>query len=89
MEGIEKKEIDWKWRKDKESEYDGKYEGQMENGRPHGLGRWKGVVYDLAEGDTTVEGEWKNGQLHGKVVVNWSDGDCQEYEAKDGKMHGK
>ena len=37
----------------------------------------------------TFEGEWKNGELHGKVVENSRNGGHQEYEAKDGKIHGK
>ena len=80
MEGIEKKKIKWQWTANNGSKYNGNYEGQVKDNQPHGLGKW---VRD--DGKQTVEGEWKDGQLNGKAVVNWSDGDRSEYEAKDGK----
>ena len=84
MEGIKKKEIKWKWEYNLGDKSDGKYEGEVKDNKPHGLGKW---VSD--DGEWTVEGEWKDGQLNGKAVQNWSDGNRQEYEAKDGKHNGK
>ena len=43
------------------------------------MGRWKNEY-----GNWTVEGEWKDGLLNGKVVEYW-DAHRDEYEAKDGK----
>ena len=40
------------------------------------------------DGDRTIEGEWKDGQLDGKVIEKWKE-DSDEYEAKDGKINGK
>ena len=45
---------------------DGKYEGEVKGGVPHGLGEWKedGI-------NSTVEGEWEDGLLNGRVVENY------------------
>ena len=64
---MERRNIKWKWTTNK---YDGKYEGQVKGGVPHGLGKWK-----RDGGDWTVEGEWEDGLLNGRVVENYSDGD--------------
>ena len=45
------------------------------NGIPNGLGKWKGLYNQI------VEGEWKDGQLNGKAILNW-DGGYSEYEVK-------
>ena len=79
MEKVEKKEIKWQWTANNGKKFDGKYEGEAKNNKPHGLGKWAND-----DGYPTVEGEWKDGQLHGKAVENW-DGTRDEYEAKDGK----
>ena len=62
----------------------GTYEGGMKGKKPHGVGRWT-----RDDGEETVEGEWKDGQLDGKVVQNWSGGDRWEYESKSGMINGK
>ena len=62
----------------------GKYEGQVQNGKPHGLGIWQGD-----DGKYKVEGEWNNGRYHGRAVHISSNGDHFEYETKDGKFNGK
>ena len=57
---MEMKNIQWKF-----SASGGKYEGQVKGGVPHGLGKWK------ADGQNwTVEGEWEDGLLNGRVVEN-------------------
>ena len=45
-------------------------------------GKWKQEGYNH-----TVEGEWKNGQLHSKPTFSGSEY-LQEFEAKDGKNNG-
>ena len=58
--------------------YEGEVKGWMSS-HPHGVGKW------TRDGDeVTVEGEWKDGLLNGKAVMNW-DGYRDEYEARDGK----
>ena len=44
------------------------------------MGKWKSNYRDKA-----VEGEWKDGQLHGKAVENNNFGNRDEYEVKEGK----
>ena len=83
MEKMEKKKINWEWKDNYGDKRNGKYEGEVKNNKPHGLGKWKN---DL--NCPRAKGEWKDGQLNGKVVVNW-DGIQDEYEAKDGKINGK
>ena len=77
MEAAHKQTRPWQW----ETNRDGEYSGQWEGDKPHGVGRWKGRY--------TVEGEWRDGRLHGHAVENWSNGNRGEYEFKDGKIHGK
>ena len=48
----------------------------------HGVGKWK------YNGDETVEGEWKDGRLHGYIVQTNQTG-YFEYEAKDDGYNGK
>ena len=79
MEQIKKEKINWKC----DSIGTGTYEGGVKNGMPDGLGRWK-----ADDGENTVEGEWKNGQVNGKVIDK-RNGYRVEYEAKNGKKNGK
>ena len=84
MEAAHKQTRPWQWEGNWGDKFDGEYSGQWEGDKPHGVGvgRWK----DRYE---TVEGEWRDGRLHGHAVQNHSDGDRAEYEVKDGKIHGK
>ena len=66
---MEKKNIKWKFTASWGSKLDGKYEGQVKGGVPHGLGKWK-----EDDGGWTVEGEWEDGLLNGRVVENYSSG---------------
>ena len=75
---MEKKRIQWQW-----EGRNGTYEGELKDHKPHGLGKWK----QGAHGDA-VEGEWKDGLLHGKVVQDHGLY-LNQYEAKDGKIDGK
>ena len=78
MEQMAKQKISWK-----RGNLDGEYEGQLKNGRPHILGEWK-----QDGSDNTVVGEWKDGKLNGKAVLNVI-GQRFEYEAKNGNFNGK
>ena len=66
---MEKKNIKWEWTTNESFKFDGKYEGEVKGGVPHGLGKWK---YD---DNNTVEGEWEDGLLNGRVVEDFSDED--------------
>ena len=69
-ETMEKKNIKWKWTDNWGDKLDGKYEGEVKGDVPHGLGKWK------ADGcNWTVEGEWEDGLLNGRVVENNNYGD--------------
>ena len=67
---MEKVNMKWKWTANNGFKLNGKYEGEVKGGVPHGLGKWKGDGYIR-----TVEGEWEDGLLNGRVVVNHSSGD--------------
>ena len=67
---MEKKNMQWKFTINSGSKLVGEYEGEVKGGVPHGLGKWK-----RDGGNWTVEGEWEDGLLNGRVVENWSDGD--------------
>ena len=58
MEQMAKQKISWK-----RGNRGGEYEGQLKNGKPHNVGKWKGNGSEV-----TVVGEWKDGLLNGKVV---------------------
>ena len=62
---MEKVNIKWKWTNNWGDKWDGEYEGQVKGGVPHGLGKWDG-----GGGTYTVEGEWEDGLLNGRVVQN-------------------
>ena len=63
---MEKKNIKWEWTSNVGDKMDGKYEGEVKGDVPHGLGKYKGDGWDHI-----VEGEWEDGLLNGRVVVNW------------------
>ena len=63
---MEKVNIKWKFTGNWGYKFDGEYEGEVKGGVPHGLGKWKADC-----DNSTVEGEWEDGLLNGRVVVNW------------------
>ena len=69
-ETMEKGKIKWEWTDNDGYKWDGNYEGEVKDDAPHGLGKWK---HD--DGNFTVEGEWEDGLLNGRVVENYDDGD--------------
>ncbi len=84
------------WYKSGDEKKDGKYVGEVENGKPNGLG-----VMTFFIGDK-YEGEWKDGKRNGQGTFTWSDGnkyvegkyiypDGSKYvgEYKDGKRNGQ
>ena len=67
---MEKRKIKWVWTRNWGDKFDGEYEGEVKGGVPHGLGKWK----SNGGYNKTVEGEWEDGLLNGRVVANWSEG---------------
>lgn len=73
---------------------DGKYIGEIENGKPHG----KGIIYysvleankEVSEEDKEqYQGEWKNGLPHGQGILYYMNGSRYEGTWKDGKKNGQ
>ena len=62
---------------------DGKYEGEIENGKPNGMGT---LTY---LNGTMYLGEYKDGREHGQGTVTWSNGYKYVGEWRNGKNHGK
>jgi len=60
----------------------GKYEGDIENGIPNGMGK---VIFN--NGDM-YEGEWIDGQLNGQGIFISNGGGKYEGEWMSGKYHG-
>jgi len=61
----------------------GKYEGEIENGKPNGQG-----TFTWSDGSKYV-GEWKDGKMSGQGTKTWTNGDMYEGEFKDGKRNGQ
>ena len=71
----------WKIIGDKEIQP--KYQGEVENGKPNGLGL---MIYPNRR---KYGGEWKNGEMHGQGTFTWADGTQYVGEHKDGKRNGQ
>jgi hypothetical protein len=59
------------------------YEGEYEDGKKHGKGK-----YTYAGGDV-YEGEWKDDKYHGKGKCTYNNGAVYDGELNDDKKHGK
>ncbi len=67
---------------------DGKYVGEIVNGKRHG----KGVMYYRDEDKFNrirYDGEWKDDKRHGHGVMTWKGGNKYDGEWKDSARHGK
>ena len=62
---------------------DGKYEGEIENGKPNGMGK---VIF---ENGGFYEGKWIDGELNGQGTFKFSDGGKYVGEWMDSDFHGK
>ena len=71
--------IFWGWVKDGDEKKDGKYFGEIKNGKPNGRG-----TLSIPNGDK-YEGEWKDGKYNGQGTYTLIDGNRFEGEWKDGK----
>lgn len=59
------------------------YEGDVKNGKPHGVG-----ILIYSNGEKYVGG-WKDGIIHGRGTYNWSNGRKYVGLWKDGELHGQ
>ena len=65
-----KMKIKWEFMGNNGSRFPGEYDGEVKDGRPHGLGRWKRYGKNWV-----IEAEWKDGLPDGKAIMNYLDGD--------------
>jgi len=72
-----------KWFEDGDEENDGKYVGEIENGKPNGTGS-----ITFPDGRKHV-GEFKDGKPNGQGTLTFSNGEKYIGEFKDGKFHGQ
>ena len=94
----------WEWYKSGNEKEDGKYVGEIEDGKPNGQGtynfygtkyegEWKDGKYHgqgtLTSLGTKYVGEWKDGEENGQGTLTWSDGRKYEGEFKDGEENGQ
>lgn len=67
---------------------EGRYEGEIQNGKPHGIGK---MYYNENNENLRVsyDGEWKNGIISGQGTMIWTSGDkyigCWVNDRKSGK----
>ena len=59
------------------------YEGQWDDGKRHGQGK-----YTYADGDA-YEGQWEDNMYHGRGKFMYASGSAYEGQYKDGKRHGQ
>jgi hypothetical protein len=71
------------WFEDGDEENDGKYIGEIENGKPNGTG-----TITFPDGRKYF-GEFKDGVFHDQGTGTWSDGHKYVGEFKDGVFHGQ
>ena len=72
-----------KWFENGDEENDGKYVGEIENGKPNGTG-----TITFPDGPK-YEGEFKDGEYDGQVTFTSPDGDKYVGEFKDDEFHGQ
>lgn len=66
---------------------EGRYEGEIQNGQPHGMGK---MYYNKNDEDQRLsyDGEWKNGVISGQGTMIWTNGTkyigCWENDKRNG-----
>jgi len=71
------------WFKNRNNFTDGKYEGDIENGKPNGLGK---IIFKTGD---NYDGNWVDGKLSGHGTYKSYDGTKYLGEWMNGKYHGK
>ena len=77
-----REEVEFEWSEVGNIDLQGKYEGEIENGVPSGIGK---IIYPNGE---EYKGGWENGAKHGKGVANFPNGEIYNGKWKNGKMNG-
>jgi hypothetical protein len=88
QEGIlykSKRDGKWKWYKIGNEEKDYKYVGEVSYGKPNGRGVSTSTFYPRKK----MEGEWKDGELHGQGKESVPNGGKYIGEYKNGSFHGQ
>jgi len=75
----------WKWYKTGNEDTDYKYVGEIKNGKPNGRGVSTSTFYPGKK----MEGEWKDGELHGQGTETVPYGGKYVGEYKNGRFHGQ
>ena len=75
----------WKWYKTGNEDTDYKYVGEIKNGKPNGRGVSTSTFYPGKK----MEGEWKDGELHGQGKETVPYGGKYVGEYKNGRFHGQ
>jgi len=65
---------------------EGQYVGDVKDGVPHGRGK---LTYHPGEERKKYEGQWANGQFHGRGILRFSNGDQFEGPWENGLQHGE
>mgnify|MGYP002526403428 CR=1 FL=1 len=73
----------WKWYKTGNEDTDYKYVGEIKNGKPNGRGVSTSTFYPGKK----MEGEWKDGELHGQGTETVPYGGKYVGEYKNGRFH--
>ena len=63
----------------------GKYVGEVKNGKPYGQGRWKEKGGVSSFNMQSYDGEWKDGEYHGEGTWTSPDGTPFKMKFKNGK----
>ena len=74
---------DWVWKGFGDKETHPVYKGEVENGKPNGIGI---LIYPK---ESKYVGEWKDGEQNGQGTFTWSDGTKYEGGWRDGMMNGQ
>ena len=75
--------VELNWFENGNEDSDGKYIGEIKNGKPNGQG-----TYTFPDGKK-YEGKFKDGKEHGKGTYTYPDGVKYEGKFKDGKEQGQ
>ncbi len=85
---LHEKKLNQQWLWKRFSKNDAKYEGEIKDGLPHGMGT---INFEVGKwnGGKKYVGKWKHGKFHGKGKFSWNNGQEYEGEFKFGKKDGQ
>ena len=82
---------DYKWMGFGDKDTHPKYQGQVKDGKPNGLGIliYPNLIIPKYLSGTKYIGSWKDGKQNGQGTLSFPDGDKYEGKFKDGEYHGQ